>query len=251
VRLAEAQRNLSELRLAYTEKHPDVIAARKKVKELQALSDAAKKGGTTEGQSQISNPAYEQLRLKLVDAQTAIATLKEKRDKLDEDYKRVKALSATLPEVAAKSQDIDRDYGIIKTNYDELVKRRESASLSQAADDRADRTQFRIVDPPLVPLAPAFPNRTVLMSLVFLIGLVGGAMAPIGLAQIRPTFSTATKLRELGLPVIGTITRARSAQQLGFLGETTARAFVAGFACLFVLYGAIVVFVSGLYKGIL
>src|SRR6185437_14924527 len=124
------------------------------------------------GKTQISNPTYEQLRLKLVDAQTVIPTLKGRLEKATSEYARVKALSAQLPEIQAKSQDMDRDYEVLKQQYDELVKRREAANLSQAADDRADRTQFRIVDPPQVPLAPSFPNRMLLLSFATLVGLV-------------------------------------------------------------------------------
>ena len=249
VRLAQAKRNLSDLRLAYTDKHPDVIAAERNVKELQAQVDAAKQtGGTLEGKTQISNPAYEQMRLKLVDAQTVIPTLKERSEKLTQEYARVKALSANIPEISAQSQDLDRDYDAIKHNYDELVKRREAANLSQAADDRADRTQFRIVDPPQVPLSPAFPNRTVLFSLVFLTAIIAGAAAPLGLAQIRPTFSSTARLRELGLPVIGAITYVRSVQPVGFLGRAAVGVFAVAIGGLILSYGGLVFITSGLYK---
>jgi hypothetical protein len=144
---------------------------------------------------------------------------------------------------------MDRDYDIIKHNYDELLKRRESANLSQAADDRADRTQFRIVDPPQVPIFAAFPNRLVLFSLVLLLGLGAGAGAPLVLTQLRPTFGSAARLRELGLPVLGAITYVRGADRARFRAGGATSVFVAAIACLLLAYGGLVVAAAGLYKG--
>lgn len=249
-RLAQAKRNLSDLQLIYTDKHPDVIAAKHSVAELQADVDAEKKtGGTNEGKTQISNPAYEQLRLKLVDAQTILPTLKDRMEKAIADFNRAKSLSGNLPEIEAKSQDVDRDYDVIKANYDELVKRRESANLSQAADDRADRTQFRIVDPPEVPIFPAFPNRVLLFSLATLLGLAAGVAAPIALAQIQPTFGSPARLRELGLPVIGAITYVRRAKPADLFTRASGAVFGVATATLLLVYGGLLAATAGIYKG--
>jgi polysaccharide chain length determinant protein (PEP-CTERM system associated) len=248
VRLSQASRNLGDLKLLYTEKHPDVISAQHTVDELKAqIATDKKTGGSNEGKTQISNPAYEQLRLKLADAQALIPVLKQRFDRATQDYNRAKLLSADLPEIGAKSQDIDRDYEVIKANYDELVKRRESANLSQAADDRADRTQFRIVDPPEVPIFASFPNRLVLFSFVLLLGLGAGAASPLVLAQIRPTFGSTAALRNLGLPVIGAITFVRTARTE--FGAGGAAVFSAAIAVLFLSYGGLLLAAAGLSKG--
>jgi polysaccharide chain length determinant protein (PEP-CTERM system associated) len=250
-RLAQAKRNLADLRLMYTDKHPDVIAAKSSVAELQADVNAEKKsGGTNEGKTQISNPAFEQLRLKLVDAQALLPTLKDRMDKAVDDYARAKSLSSDLPEVEARSQDVDRDYDVIKANYDELVKRREAANLSQAADDRADRTQFRIVDPPQIPIFPSFPNRVLLFTFATLIGLAAGVAAPLGLAQMHPTFGSTARLRELGLPVIGAVTAVRGIKPAGMLAQAATGVFAVGMASLFFVYFGLLFVVTDLRQGL-
>jgi polysaccharide chain length determinant protein (PEP-CTERM system associated) len=251
VRLALAQRRLVELNLVYTDKHPDVIAAKRAVSELQTEIDAARKtGGGNEGRTETSNPVYEQLRLKLADTEALIPVLKGRLDRAGSDYAGAKALGGDLPEISAKSQDMDRDYDIIKKNYDELVKRRESANLSQAADDRADRTQFRVVDPPQVPIYPAFPDRLVLFSAVLFFGIAAGFAAPIVLVQLRPTFGSPARLRDLGPPVIGAITKVRSAGSGGVWGAAVASLFATAGAGLIVFYGGLVLTMTGILKGI-
>jgi polysaccharide chain length determinant protein (PEP-CTERM system associated) len=251
VRLALARRRLAELRLIYTEKHPDVIAAEKSVNDLEAEIVADKKSGNYEGRSEASNPVYEQLRLKLADSQALLPVLKQRLDKANGDYKTALALGGDFPEISAKSQDMDRDYDIIKKNYDELVKRREAANLSQAADDRADRTQFRVVEPPEVPIYPAFPDRLVLFSVVLLVGVGAGALAPIVVGQIRPTFGSPARLRDAGLPVIGAVTQVRGIKPSHVFGTGTDQVFATAGACLVLLYGVLLVSLTGLLKGVL
>ncbi len=247
VRLAVARRRLAELRLTYTDKHPDVIAAQRAVNDLEAEIATAKK--TNEGRTESSNPVYEQLELKLVDAETQIPVAKQRLDKAVADYESTKALASTLPEVTAKAQDIDRGYDVIKKNYDELVQRREAANLSQAADDQADRTQFRIIDPPQVPIYPAFPDRLVLFSIVLLVGAAAGIATPMVIAQIRHTIGSTAQLRELGLPVVGTITSVRTARSPNGLARAGQMFATAG-AGLVLLYGGLVFSLTGILKGV-
>jgi polysaccharide chain length determinant protein (PEP-CTERM system associated) len=249
VRLAQAKRHLADLKLVYTEKHPDVVAAEKSVKDLEAENGDVHRP-TGEGKQQISNPVYEQLRLKLADSQAQIPVLKQRLDKVTQDYEQAVALSADLPEISAKSQDIDRDYDVIKKNYDELVQRRESANLSQAADDRADRTQFRIVNPPQAPIYPAFPDRLVLYTAVLLLGIIGGAAAPLVMAQLRPTFGSSARLRELGLPVIGAVTHVQGVRPQSGFGRIAGVAFVGGMSVLVSFYGALIFVMTGILRGI-
>jgi polysaccharide chain length determinant protein (PEP-CTERM system associated) len=249
-RLAQAKRELADLKLRYTDRHPDVIAAKRSVAELQSDVDAARKaGGTNEGKTQISNPAYAQLRLKLVDAEAILPALKDRLDKAAAALNQAKSLSAQIPDIEAKSQDIDRDYEIVKANHDELVKRREATNLSQAADDRADRTQFRIVDPPQIPVFPSFPNRVLLFSLVTLLGIGAGIATPIALARVHPTFGSPARLRELGLPVIGAITLAPRIQRTG-LARAANGMFAASAAVLFIVYAGLLVGATGITRGI-
>lgn len=250
-RLAQAKRNLADLRLSYTDSHPDVIAAKRSVADLQADVDAQRKtGGTNEGKTQISNPAYEQLRLKLVDANAIIPALKGRLDRAVSALGRAKSLSGDLPDIEAKSQGLDRDYDVIKANYDELVKRREATNLSQAADDRADRTQFRIVDPPQVPIFPSFPDRRLLFTMVVLIGIAAGIAAPLALARLHPTFGSPSRLRDLGLPVIGAITVVPRAGGAGSFATAANGLFATGALSLIIVYAGLILGLAGNSRGI-
>ncbi len=112
-----------------------------------------------------------------------------------------------MPAVLIQVQDLDRDYGILKKNYEELVSRRQAAQIADAADTKTEKIQFRIIDPPQVPMAPAEPNRPILVSLVLLAGLGAAVAAAVLMSQLDRSFGTLAQLRELGLPIVGSVTR--------------------------------------------
>ena len=191
--------------LKYTDNHPDVKSAKQAIAQLEA--EAAKSGGagksggggTTKGE--IANTVYEQIKVRLVDAEAALAAVQRRLDDARSDQERIEKVAASAPGVLVQAQDLDRDYSILKRNYQELVARREATQIANAADTKTEKIQFRIVDPPQVPILPAAPNRPMLVSMVLLFGIGGGLAVPLALTQIDRSFATIGQLRNLGLPI--------------------------------------------------
>ena len=210
-RLQEIRRNLDSLLLKYTDDHPDVKAARKQIAQLEAegakSSGGAGKsaGSTTKGE--IANSVYEQIKVRLVDTEAALAAVQRRLDEARSDQARIEKVAASAPGVLVQAQDLDRDYSILKRNYQELVARREATAIANAADTKTEKIQFRIVDPPQVPILPAAPNRPLLVSMVLLFGIGGGLAVPLALTQIDRSFATIAQLRNLGLPILGSVSR--------------------------------------------
>jgi polysaccharide chain length determinant protein (PEP-CTERM system associated) len=225
--LADAQRQLADLRTRYTDQHPDVVSMKAQIADLQTRLGGDKSGSGGGQRTAITNNAYEAVQVQLVQEQSQIAALQQRFSDAQAAVKRFDALAVTAPSIEAQAQDIDRNYDVLKKNYDELVSRREATNLSQAADTKADQIQFRIVDAPQVPLAPMSPNRPVLFSAVLIAGVLGGLLIPIMLAQIDRSFSTLQRLRGLGLPVVGGVsyvamfrTRAQATLETAGFGAT-------------------------------
>ena len=202
--LADAQRQLADLRTKYTDQHPDVVALKSQIADLQGrLSGDKSPGGNTSSSRGVASTVYEQVQVQLVEQQSQVASLQQRLTSAQADMKRLTSLAATAPTIEAQAQDIDRNYDVLKKNYDELLSRREATNLSQAADTKADQIQFRVVDAPQVPMQPMAPNRPVLFTAVLMAGVLGGLLIPIMLAQIDRSFATLQRLRGLGLPVVG------------------------------------------------
>jgi len=253
-RLDDARRQLDTLRLRFTDQHPDVVAMKRQIAELETMVEQEKSGKSPDGsprggprKSQVTNPLYEQLKLRLSDAESTVAASKRRLDDLQAQLAEIEKNANLVPEIEAKAEDLDRDYGVIKHNYEALLQRREAATLGQSADTKADKITFRIVDPPQVPITPSSPNRPLLFSMVLFLGFGAGGGLALLLTQLDRSFSSISHLRELGLPVLGAVAYVASqGSRTQFLARGAA--FAATTLMLLVLYGGLIVVSTGIYR---
>jgi polysaccharide chain length determinant protein (PEP-CTERM system associated) len=251
-RLQEAEDQLKMLLLKDTDQHPDVIEQRKLIEALKASPDASAvaTGGKGKGKAAAAdvaeagkrstpNPVYEQLKVRLVDVDTSVSSLERQRAAAAQLLDRLEKIQREQPGLLAEYQNMDRDYSVLRKNYEELLGRLQSANLAQAADTQADKVKLQIVDPPETSRLPVAPNRLLLVTGVLLAGISGGGAFTILLGQLDRSFSTVDDLRNLGLPVLGGISvlgRQPLHQRL-MIGIR----FSAAVAALVVVYGGIMV----------
>src|SRR6185503_8118044 len=166
-----------------TADHPDVIAAKRQVAELQReLAATPPEGSAGSGNQSVPNPVYVQTQGKLSDALVDVAFRSEQLAEANTTLENSKKMTARSIAIGAKFADLDRDYDLIHKNYQDLLARRESARLSQAVNEQKPQLNVRIVEPPQKAPYPVAPNRPLLNSIVLLIGLVAGMAAAVGLS---------------------------------------------------------------------
>jgi polysaccharide chain length determinant protein (PEP-CTERM system associated) len=250
-RLQEAQEQLTLMLLKDTDQHPDVIAQRKLIDSLKngprdvpagtGTKDAAaaRDNGANGPKRSVPNQVYDQLKVKLIEADTNVISLQRQRDDAVRYRDRLEKVQREQPGLIAEYQNMDRDYNVLRKNYEELLGRLQSANIAQAADTQADKVKLQVIDPPEIPRLPVAPNRMLLVTGVLLGGLATGVGMTILFGQIDRSFSTVDELRDLGLPVLGGIS------VLGMLPFRqrlmTVFRFGAAVAVLVGIYGGLVV----------
>jgi polysaccharide chain length determinant protein (PEP-CTERM system associated) len=204
-RLKAAQDQLREMQLRLTDQHPDVIAQKDLIATLQKEGAGGGAPARTGHVHPLSNPIYQQLKMKLVDAEGLVSSLQRQVQDAHKELDRLEMMARAVPGVQAEAENLDRDYHVLRRHYEELLDRRESASIAQAANTQADKVKLTIVDPPQIPRLPVSPNRPLLLPAVLLLGLAGGCGVAFLLGQMDRSFRTLDDLRALGLPVLGGI----------------------------------------------
>lgn len=243
--IADSRQKLAQLRFKFTEQHPDVLEAQRYLDDLIEQRKTVSTGGRRSGaiSQRIANPLYDQIRLRLLDAESLVQTLQRRLASQQQDMARLDDLSKTSPEVEAQALGLDRDYNVIKKNYEELLARRESARLSQDIDAKADKVLFRVIDPPYVPNEPNFPNRPLLLTGVLLAGLAGGILVAFAHARLADAFSTAQQLMDsFRINVIGSVSWVGAASPRHQLREVAN--FGAAMFGLFLAYGVMLIAVA-------
>jgi polysaccharide chain length determinant protein (PEP-CTERM system associated) len=210
-RLQEAQAQLDQATLRYTDKHPQVIALRETVAELEQRRKeeiaALRSGGAGSGRLSVAaNPVYQNMQIKLNDIDLQMAATRGEiadRQRRIDDFRKMMNVA---PDVEAELQRLNRDYGITKAQYEALVDRLEKARLSNEAEETGT-VRFEVIEPPSVKAEPVSPNRPLLVALVFAVSVGVGVGVALLLAQLRRVVTSTRGLSELtGLPVVASVT---------------------------------------------
>ncbi len=206
-RIAALNKNLDSLRMQYTELHPDIIAAKRLVAQLEARKveeNKLKPNPADPGKNY--SPMLQQLKVAQAEADAKVAAIGARVRELQSRYQQLQERSSAVPEVESQLTQLNRDYASNKDNYEKLLGRREAAKLSGELNSTTEMMTFKIIDPPTVPLTPNGPNRPMLFSAVLVGAVLAGAAAALLVSQIRPTFLSPGQLRDItGLPVLGTV----------------------------------------------
>ncbi len=208
-RLLAAEQQLAELRLRYTEQNPDVIALRNLIASIKsgALGPDPRAPTPTVAPPARTrtapNPVYEQLKVRLVENDAVIASLQRQISDALKERDRLQDIARGAPGLQAEYLNMNRDYDILKRNYDDLSSRRESMKISTAADAEGDKVKIQVIDPPTVPQTPVAPKRILLVTGVLAAGLAAGAALAFLLVQMDQSFHSLEDLREMGFPVVG------------------------------------------------
>ena len=212
-RIDTMKRNLDGLLQRYTEKHPDVVSTRRLIKDLEdqkreEITARKKVAPSSPGSLVNNNPVFQQLKVSLAENEATVASLRVRVAEYQSRYNRLKDSVKMIPEIEAQFAQLNRDYEIDKKNYESLVSRRESATMSGEMEASTGGVEFRLIDPPRVSPRPVSPNRLLLFPLTLALALGAGLFVPFAASQIRPVFFDARALREVsGLPLLGTVSR--------------------------------------------
>jgi uncharacterized protein involved in exopolysaccharide biosynthesis len=211
LQIFETEQALEQLLINYTERHPDVVALRRKLASLRG--DA---GTPADAQAAVYGGRVESLRARLA---------------------RMEERAAQIPGVEVEFARLTRDYDVLKVKHGELLARREQAKLAQESEAGTDRVQYQIVEAPRVPVTADGPSRSVLISLVLLVALASGTSFAFVLVHVNECFSDPAQLRRaFNLPVLGTVSAVQSAGQRTWrMAEVST--FAGGCALLAMAYG--------------
>lgn len=208
--LAAAEQRLAEMRLQYTDQSPDVIAQRRLVEAIRSgkisgstTAPAGQHPAAAPGSRSVPNPIYEQLKVTQVNNDALVASLTRQLAEAQADLGRLDTMARNAPGLEADYTQMNRDYDVLRQNYEALLGRREAMRIGKAADTDAEKIKTQIVDPPLAPRTPVAPKRVLLTVGVLLAAVAGGLGLAFVLLTFDQCFHTLDDLRAIGLPVVG------------------------------------------------
>lgn len=247
---SDVQKNLDELKkelrrksLLYTTQHPDIISLNQLIAEATRQLEEEKQNTRQTASTGIKNPLYEQLANQLEVAEVSVDDLERRLKVTEFEVEALAKKAKQSPKAEADLKRLTRDYDILLLQYEKLIKRREETQLATDLDIGKQRADYRIVDPPVLPLEPSSPFRGLLIIAVLLLGFGAGAGFAILRFLTTGTVLTATQLQDTFrmIPVLGGVGVAdlpnqkstRFADQFGMAGAAMSLVVVCGLLVYF------------------
>ena len=212
-RISALQMQLDNLRLRYTDLHPEISRTKQLIARIQEQKQQEEKQVQTQSPASLKaqNPIYQQLTIAIAEADANAASLRSRAAQLQKKRGALMQAVDRIPQIEAEYTQLTRDYGVLRENYSQFLTRRETVAISSEVESKTDTVEFRVVDPPRVPNQPAWPNRSLLVSVVPLGGLSAGIALAFLLAQLRPTVEGRRQLRDITeYPLLGMVTKVET-----------------------------------------
>ena len=239
--IREARARLDALLLRFTDKHPDVVALRQTLEELQQRQQAeveAVKSGDFAAADRLgltANPVYQSVQLQYDQAQVDTGALQTEIARRQTKIANLRSLINTAPEVEAELVRLNRDYDVTRLQYRAVLERLEHSRLGEEAE-ATGVVKFEVIEPPAVSFSPISPKRSLLIAGAFGLALAAGGAFAYVMSLLKPVFLSTRQLATVtGLPVLGAVSvawldryRARHHRGIAlYLGTAAALVFVA------------------------
>ena len=192
--VTQAEAALAAAQAIYSDSHPDVIAAKERLKALrQAASTASSSNVTSPVQVQINANSQ------------AIATLRAQREAAISAANARAAGQTRAPAILEQAAQLEDRANALREQYKDvatnLLKAENSARM--ANEQRAER--LSLVEPANLPDTPNWPNRPLLIGAGAAAGLALGLFLALLIEILRQPLRSPAQIDGLGLPVMGIV----------------------------------------------
>ena len=207
IELSAKKSQLAALSAKYTENYPEIRRLKQEVAQLEKqLADAivqegsagngavpsrqlptAGSGASSQAPGAMQRDEILRLRAQRTSIDSEIASLRKDRQGIE---KTIAGLEARIEQSPRREQEmvaLTRDYENLRASYDDLLKKKLDAEVSQNLEKRQKGEQFQILDPADLPQEPFTPNRPKVFGIAFAVALFVGFGGAIGMEMLNPT----------------------------------------------------------------
>jgi polysaccharide chain length determinant protein (PEP-CTERM system associated) len=213
--LDTATRTLTALQTRLKPEHPDIVAAKLLIRDLQRKFDAeaAARAASPKVQAPLVSPAdatlrahVQELRTELSNLDSDIAFKEQEQQQLRSVIQDYQSRVDAAPARESDLLELTRDYDTLQKAYVSLLEKREESMISANLERRRIGEQFKIVEPARQPDRPFKPNRPLLV----LLGALGGLALGVALAGLLEFLDTTLRsdadvVHALALPALAIV----------------------------------------------
>jgi polysaccharide chain length determinant protein (PEP-CTERM system associated) len=164
----------ADLTKRYTDDYPDVVAVRRKIKELRAEIASAPPTAPVAPVTTASrgdSPAVQQLRAQIRALDQGITQKRHEQGLISSQLRVYQDRISSSPLVQEEYKTLTRDYTTAQAFYDSLLKSVNQSKMATDLEKRQEGEQFKVMDEPNLPDEPSSPKRSAFLTGGFAAGL--------------------------------------------------------------------------------
>ena len=205
------------LQQRYAASHPDVRRAERELAKLESRRATTLKeldGVPPKSDIDYSNPAEVQLRSQLDALAAERKSLEQRATELRARMTEMENRLIATPAVEREYNDLLREVAAVRATYEQLRAKADTARIASSLETDRKGERFTLIEPPLLPEQPEWPNRRLLL----LLGLFVAFGAGVGSAAISEAFDQSLHgkrdvQRILNAPILGAIPVIRTPRE--------------------------------------
>ncbi len=178
--LVERRILLQQASRKYSQNHPDVVKLRNAIASLEVSVKEAEIAFVTRMEKP-ENPAYISVQAQLNAVKTERAGIKIEQKEIQQQLKEYEGRLLATPEVERIYRNLSRDYEGAVVQYQKIKAKQRAAQVSHELELEQKAQRFTLLEPPVLPINPASPDRKAILFLGFVFSIV----AALGFAALR------------------------------------------------------------------
>lgn len=239
--LATQRAILTQTRERYSEDHPDVKRLERSIAALEVRVAA---GERPVRPTFATNPVTVQLQTQVNANQSQIGSLVGRRAAINGKLAQIMGRMSASPQVEKQYEALNRDVGLARDKYDELIKRKMDSEVTAAGSLAGSGDEFRLVQPPGVAV-PATKSR----AAIGIIGVILAGILALGTALVAEALDQSVRgsrdvIHTLDVAPLAIVPEIRNSDYLRGHRQRLVTLAVSLLAGLPLLYGLIHLIVS-------
>jgi len=205
--LQRTKDGLTKALTQFTEKHPDIKALKRRITALeqQIENDEAaeledgietKSNKSTETETELSR-LVERIQIRLNSNADAMSTATQQLTALRKKATDTESRIIKTPEVERGLSVLNRTYREILAKYQELEAKQGKAKLAQNLEEEKKAERFLLLEPPVVPTEPIWPDRLKFFGIGGFLAFAGGIGTAVLMELVDRRVRTAKELETL------------------------------------------------------
>ena len=151
---------LTAMLIKYTPEHPDVVKLKAQIEDLKKrIAEDPDAASDPVSKRLHEPPQLTQLRFKIKQDNTNIATLTKKQEQIEAQIRVIEGRIQASPVVEQQFKELTRNYETALDSYKDLLKKQGASKMGNDLEHQQEGERFSILDPPSLPTTPSFPNK--------------------------------------------------------------------------------------------